>query len=122
MKIQETVYELLNQQYEMARIQEAKEIPTVNVVDFANVPEKKSFPPRFVVILGLTLSSCVVAAICTVASHNWQKVDPRNPGKMFAERVWCETCNSLHTWFRVVLTRLGLNTARRDGKSSLQSE
>ena len=28
MKIQETVYELLNQQYELARIQEAKEIPT----------------------------------------------------------------------------------------------
>jgi len=53
-KIQETVYELLNQQYELARIQEAKEIPTVNVVDPANVPEKKSWPPRTVIILLIT--------------------------------------------------------------------
>src|SRR5437762_6827455 len=33
MKIQETVYELLNQQYELTRIQEAKEIPTIRVID-----------------------------------------------------------------------------------------
>src|SRR5215470_19928735 len=32
-KIQETVYELLVQEYEIAKIQEAKEIPTVNVLD-----------------------------------------------------------------------------------------
>ena len=46
MKIQETVYELLNQQYELARIQEAREIPTIRVIDPANLPEKKSWPPR----------------------------------------------------------------------------
>src|SRR6185312_14547545 len=32
-KIQETVYELLTQQYELAKMQEAKEIPTVKVLD-----------------------------------------------------------------------------------------
>ena len=53
MKVQETVYDLLTQQYELARIQEAKEIPTVNVIDPANVPEKKSFPPRLLIILTL---------------------------------------------------------------------
>jgi capsule polysaccharide export protein KpsE/RkpR len=60
-KIQETVYELLNQQYELARIQEAKEIPTVNVVDPASVPERKSSPHRLVIILTLmflSLASC----------------------------------------------------------------
>ncbi len=40
-KIQETVYELLNQQYELARIQEAKEIPTVNIIDPANIPREE---------------------------------------------------------------------------------
>jgi uncharacterized protein involved in exopolysaccharide biosynthesis len=54
LKIQETVYELLRSQYEMARIQEAKEIPTVNVVDPANFPEKKSFPPRLLIVVLLT--------------------------------------------------------------------
>jgi len=50
MKIQETVYELLNQQYDIARIQEAKETPTANVVDRANFPEKKSFPSPLTII------------------------------------------------------------------------
>ena len=40
-KIRETVVELLTQQYEMARIQEAKEIPSVKVLDPASIPEKK---------------------------------------------------------------------------------
>ena len=50
-KIQETVYELLNQQYELTRIQEAKEIPTIRVIDPANLPEKKSWPPRLLIIM-----------------------------------------------------------------------
>ena len=49
-KIQETVYELLTQQYEMAKVEEAKEIPTVKVLDAAIVPTKKTFPPRTVIV------------------------------------------------------------------------
>jgi len=45
-KIQETLFELLTQQYEMARIQEAKDSPTVQVLDRALVPEKRSKPKR----------------------------------------------------------------------------
>jgi capsule polysaccharide export protein KpsE/RkpR len=88
MKIQETVYELLNQQYELARIQEAKEIPTVNIVDPANVPERKSSPHRLIIILALTLLSIVGAAAWIVGSERWERVDPDDPGKMFAEDVW----------------------------------
>src|SRR4029077_7426918 len=50
-KIQETVYELLTQQYELAKVQEAKEIPTVKVLDEALVPTKKSFPSRAEIVL-----------------------------------------------------------------------
>ena len=57
MEIQETVYEMLNQQYELARIEEAKEIPTVNLVDPADLPEKKVFPPRLLIIALVTLMS-----------------------------------------------------------------
>ena len=45
-KIQEAVLETLTKEYEMAKVQEAKEIPTVKVLDPANIPDKKSFPPR----------------------------------------------------------------------------
>lgn len=86
-KIQETVYELLNQQYELARIQEAKEIPTINVVDPANVPEKKSWPPRLLIILGLTILSLVVAVVKISTDEkirNMQEDDPRRKMAMRA--------------------------------------
>lgn len=46
LKIQETIFELLKQQYEQAKIQEMKDTPTVQVLDAARPPEKKSRPPR----------------------------------------------------------------------------
>src|SRR5439155_26880999 len=45
-KIQGAVYEPLNQEDGLARIQEAKEIPTVNEADSAGLPEKQRWPHR----------------------------------------------------------------------------
>src|SRR5262249_8434237 len=39
LKVEETVFETLTKQYEIAKVQEAKEIPTVKVLDAADVPE-----------------------------------------------------------------------------------
>jgi capsule polysaccharide export protein KpsE/RkpR len=111
MKIQETVYELLNQQYELARIQEAKEIPTVNVADPANVPEKKSFPPRLVIILALTLLAACGATAWIIGSARWEQIDPQNAAKMFAESVW----NTASNRGTVLLNRLA--TLRRRKQS-----
>ena len=104
MKVQETVYDLLTQQYELARIQEAKEIPTVNVIDPANVPEKKSFPPRLLIILTLTTLSVAIAAISVIASARWREVDPRDPGKRLSMRIWNRSIESV----RFTATRLHL--------------
>jgi capsule polysaccharide export protein KpsE/RkpR len=91
MKIQETVYELLNQQYELARIQEAKEIPTVSVVDPANVPERKSSPHRLLIVLALTFFSVSGAAVWIIGSERWNRIDQQDPAKIFAESVWKTT-------------------------------
>jgi capsule polysaccharide export protein KpsE/RkpR len=115
MKIQEKVYELLNQQYELARIQEAKEIPTANVVDSANLPEKKSFPPRLLIILALTILSVAGASAWIIGSVRWEHVDPQDPGKMFAESVWRETSERVRTWFVPALARLRLSRSTRRG-------
>jgi len=56
-KIQETIFELLKQQYEQAKIQEMRDTPTVQVLDEATVPELKSEPKRVLTaILGGVLS------------------------------------------------------------------
>lgn len=111
-KIQETVYELLNQQYELARIQEAKEIPTVNVVDPANVPERKSSPHRLLIVLGLTLFSVIGAAVWIIGSERWQHMDSHDPGKILAESVW-QTASDRGTALLNKLAKL-----RRRDKSS----
>jgi len=44
LKVQETVYQLLRGEYESARIDEAKDTPRIQILDYAVVPEKKYKP------------------------------------------------------------------------------
>jgi len=62
-KVQETLFELLTQQYELARIKEAKDSPTIQVLDLATVPEKKSGPKRGLIVALATLSALVLTSI-----------------------------------------------------------
>jgi capsule polysaccharide export protein KpsE/RkpR len=87
-KIQEAVLETLTKEYEMAKVQEAKEIPTVKVLDKADLPDKKSFPPRLpVVFLGTALALCSAAA-WVLGSQRWQETDAGDPRKVFAQEVF----------------------------------
>lgn len=86
-KIQETVFELLTQQYELAKIQEAKEIPTVKVLDLASVPEKKASPPRLLlVILGTLLAFCA-GTVWLFGSAAWQQMDPEDSRKQLGKTM-----------------------------------
>ncbi len=86
-KIQETVYELLTQQYELAKVEEAKEIPSVKVLDVAIVPTKKSFPPRAVIIVLGTLLGLAVAMTWIVGKTRWAAVEASDPRKELAMEV-----------------------------------
>lgn len=87
-KLQETVYELLTQQYEIAKIEEAKEIPSVKVLDEADVPEKKSFPPRLLFgVLGMVMSA-LLAGVWVIAKEEWDSTDPLDARKAFAQEIY----------------------------------
>jgi len=67
-KLQETILEFILPQYEQAKIQEQKEIPTLQILDDANYPIKKAKPKRaflilFVVFFGMVLSVIFVLMI-----------------------------------------------------------
>jgi capsule polysaccharide export protein KpsE/RkpR len=81
-KVEETVYETLTQQYEMAKVQEAKEVPSVKVLDPAEVPEKKVFPSRTLLILTGTMIAVALGALWIFATDGWEKIDPQDPGKL----------------------------------------
>jgi uncharacterized protein involved in exopolysaccharide biosynthesis len=48
----ETIFDLLARQYEVAKVDEARQGAVVQVVDRAVVPDRKSFPPRTLIVLG----------------------------------------------------------------------
>lgn len=85
-KIQETVYELLTQEYEWAKIQEAKEIPTVNVLDGAEVPERKSYPPRTIIAVVGTFLSVLFAGLFVIGAAVWKQSE--SPEKQLATEIW----------------------------------
>lgn len=83
-KIQETVFELLTQQYEMAKVQEAKEIPSVKVLDVPVVATKKSFPNRVLISCGGSILIIACAIGCIFSRKQWEEGDPNDPGRILA--------------------------------------
>jgi capsule polysaccharide export protein KpsE/RkpR len=86
-RVQETVFELLTQQFEIAQIQEAKDIPVLSVIDSPVIAEKKSFPPRTILILILTLVEGLAISAFIVVRFYWRAVDPSDPRRMIAAEV-----------------------------------
>ncbi len=92
-KIDEAVYELLTKQYEIARLEEARDVPTVQVLDAAAVPQRKTSPKRTYIVLGGTFFSFVSGMVWVLASAYWNRTDPRLPWKVFAQEVF-QTCKT----------------------------
>ena len=87
-KVQETLYELLTEQYELAKVEEAKETPSVKILDPATLPEKKSYPPRLLFAeIGMALSFALSIAWILAVTH-WQEIDPTDPQKLAVQEVF----------------------------------
>lgn len=86
-KIRETVVELLTQQYEMARIQEAKEIPSVRVLDPASAPETRR-PSWLLILLGGTLLGACMASFGYFLKNWWERWDQDDPRRMLIVQVF----------------------------------
>ena len=96
-KVQEAVFGALTQQYELARVQEVKDTPNVKVLDEAQVPEKKSFPPRLLIIFLCTFLALAGAMVFTLGQARWAEVDAAAPGKILAQEVF-QTVNARMPW------------------------
>jgi uncharacterized protein involved in exopolysaccharide biosynthesis len=82
-KIQEAVFETLTQEFELAKVQEAKETPSVKLIDPPDVPEKHSYPLRSWVILGGALLFLLSGAVWIFGVEHWERIDANDPGKAF---------------------------------------
>jgi hypothetical protein len=90
-EIDEAVYELLTKEYEIAKLQEARDLPTAEVLDPSLVPEKKSSPHRLYLMLAGMFLTFVLASGWIVGKAVWERVDPKQPWKMLGQEVY-DTC------------------------------
>jgi uncharacterized protein involved in exopolysaccharide biosynthesis len=91
LQIAESVYQALIKQYEIARVEEAKELPSVKVLDEAAVPEKKVSPPRTAIAVLGTLCGMLLAICFLVGRERF--ADNNSEGKQFVVNAWLELCN-----------------------------
>ncbi|MEE9168376.1 MAG: GNVR domain-containing protein [bacterium] len=61
LEVLKAIYTLLTQQFEQAKIQEKKDIPTLRVLDLPNLPDKKSKPQRRLIVMAAALLSFFVS-------------------------------------------------------------
>jgi capsule polysaccharide export protein KpsE/RkpR len=86
-RIEETVYEMLSAQYETARIEEAKSVPTVSVIDPAGWPERKSSPHRLILILVSTLLALAAGSLSLLAQRFWLGLDETDTRRLIGREL-----------------------------------
>ncbi|MGE5323786.1 MAG: GumC family protein [Actinomycetota bacterium] len=89
-KIQEAIYEFLTQQYETAKIDEAKELPSVRVMDPAVPPEKKSAPHRILIWICSVLGAMVLTSCWVLGKNSWQRIPAHDSRRLLAADVGAE--------------------------------
>lgn len=69
-KYYETISELLAKQYELAKLDEAKQGATIQVVDRAVAPDSRSFPKRTISVILAALAACFLSCVWVVFSNH----------------------------------------------------
>jgi uncharacterized protein involved in exopolysaccharide biosynthesis len=83
-KYHETLFELMAKQYELARLDEAREGVVIQVVDPAVVPERKSKPKKALIAMLIALASGLTLLLFVLIRHSLfgAKHDPALSGKV----------------------------------------
>lgn len=80
LRYHEALFEMLAKQYETARIDEAKAPPLIQVIDKAVAPDKRSWPPRTLLVLLALLTSGILLMGAVLFKEKWAKIaeEPEN--------------------------------------------
>jgi len=77
----ETLYETLTKQYELAKVQEAKDIPPIKVLDMPDIPERKSFPHRSIFLIIGAFLAILAGVTWIIIAKLWEITDDAAPIK-----------------------------------------
>ena len=74
LEVQKVIYEFLTQQYEQAKLQEAKDTPTVQVIDKAVAPILRQKPKRKNLVILVGFISVIISATYIFTSEYLEKI------------------------------------------------
>jgi uncharacterized protein involved in exopolysaccharide biosynthesis len=86
LKYQETVFELLARQFEIAKLDEAREGSIIQVVDVAVPPDKKSSPHRLLIVIASTILAFLVGMFWLLLRKKWTS-SPENLQRLEAIKL-----------------------------------
>ena len=83
-KYYETIFDILARQFEVAKLDEAKEGALVQVVDPAIPPDRRSFPKRGVIVLGATAVGLLFGILIALLEGGFRRIksDPEASEKI----------------------------------------
>jgi len=87
-KYNETLFELMARQYELARLDEAREGAIIQVVDIAKPPERKSKPRRGLIALLTTITVFMLIVFSIVTRHALSSAGESNETAEKLARLW----------------------------------
>ncbi|MBS4015549.1 MAG: hypothetical protein KGZ86_03835 [Candidatus Latescibacteria bacterium] len=73
-KVQEEVFALLLQQFEQAKILEARDTPTITILDYGRVPERRSSPKRKLIVVFALVLSLVISSMYAFGNEYWHNL------------------------------------------------
>lgn len=120
-KIEETVFEVLTKQYELAKIEEAKELPNIKILDQAMVPETKSNPKRTLITMVGAFTAALLATFYIIAALRIRALSMSQPSFGLLGLELREGIGADITWARTQLPRL-LRIARRRSRRQSDTE
>ena len=77
-KYYETIAELIAKQFEIAKLDEARQGAIIQVADVAVAPDKKSSPHRVLIVILMTFIALITSALWILAAGRWKQsmLDP----------------------------------------------
>jgi uncharacterized protein involved in exopolysaccharide biosynthesis len=83
-KYNETIFDILARQFELAKLDEAKQGALIQVVDPAIPPDKRSFPKRMLIVIGSTILGFFFGVFYALAQAGFRRMkeDPETALKL----------------------------------------
>ena len=73
-KVQESIFEVLTKQHEMAKMSEAKDVVGMQIIQKATTPDKKVKPKRSMIVLATTFAAGFGAVLCAFVCEAGERI------------------------------------------------